>query len=249
MFKTCKCTAYVKSVLNKNNIKNISVQRRYLTKNHFKNKNLVISVGGDGTFLRTSHFIKDNTLILGVNSDYKLKEGFYLKANSRNFENILKKIIKNEFEILRLNRLKAKINGKELPIYALNEFFIGRKKSYDLARMYVKIGNKKEFQKNSGVIVGTASGSHAWIYSAGGKKMPLASNRFQYVVREPFHGRLLKEYKLKKRILNKNQKIIIIPEMYDSILVADSGSKEYPLKINSKVEISMGDKKLRVICF
>ena len=41
---------------------------------------LVITVGGDGTFLEASHHIKANTPILGVNSDPQRSVGFFVPA-------------------------------------------------------------------------------------------------------------------------------------------------------------------------
>src|SRR3989344_3282813 len=49
---------------------------------------LVITVGGDGTFLDASHFIKD-VPIIGVNSDPKRSVGRYCIANAENFEELI----------------------------------------------------------------------------------------------------------------------------------------------------------------
>src|SRR3989338_7681911 len=79
-----------------------SIPRDKLNSNYFKNKNLIIAVGGDGTFLRASHFIKDSTPILGVNSDPSIKEGFFMKTSKDDFEKKLRKIIKNKFKKIKL---------------------------------------------------------------------------------------------------------------------------------------------------
>ena len=49
---------------------------------------LVITVGGDGTFLETSHYITDNTPILGVNSDPVRSVGFFCSCTGDNFEGL-----------------------------------------------------------------------------------------------------------------------------------------------------------------
>jgi NAD+ kinase len=46
----------------------ISVQRNHLS-NPIRDVDLVITVGGDGTLLRASHFLDSSIPILGVNSD------------------------------------------------------------------------------------------------------------------------------------------------------------------------------------
>ena len=47
----------------------------------FRKKDLVIVIGGDGTFLRASHFVKDE-LIFGINPEDKLV--FYKMRRNRN---------------------------------------------------------------------------------------------------------------------------------------------------------------------
>lgn len=80
----------------KNALENIkSIVRKYipfstanrdkLEKKQFEGRNIIIAVGGDGTFLRAAQFT-DSQPILGVNADVKSKEGFFMKANKDNLE-------------------------------------------------------------------------------------------------------------------------------------------------------------------
>src|SRR3989338_10313704 len=75
----------VEKTLKKYNVNYAVSKREGLNKRLFQNKELVIAVGGDGTFLRASHFIFDKTPILGVNSDPKCKEGFFMAATRKDF--------------------------------------------------------------------------------------------------------------------------------------------------------------------
>lgn len=237
----------VRAVLNKYEINYEAVVREKLKKKDFQNKDLVIVIGGDGTFLKAALFIKDKTPVLGVNSNKKKKEGFFMKADKRNFEVKLKRILKNKYKLIKLTRLQAKVNNKLIKDIALNEFYIGCKRPYDVFRYIIKVNNKKELQKSSGVLVSTAAGSHAWISSAGGKKMALNSKNMQFIVREPYHGTITCNYSLLKGILNRNKCITIIPEIRDCIIIADSTGKEYTLRKYDKVKISVSDKPLSLI--
>jgi len=241
--------AKVKNILKKININYKDVVREKLKVSDFKNKDLIIVIGGDGTFLKAALFIKDKTPVLGVNSNKAKKEGFFMKANTKDFEVKLKKIIKNKYKIAKLTRLQAYINNKPIKDLALNEFYIGCKKPYDVFRYWIKVNNKKELQKSSGVLVSTAAGSNAWVTSAGGKKIPIKSTNFQFIVREPYHGTITNKYRLLKGILNRNRFVTIIPEIKDCIIVADSTSIEYKLKKYDKVRISISNKPLRFIYF
>ena len=220
--------------------------RNSLKKSQFKGRGMVIAVGGDGTFLRAAQFV-DKQMIFGVNSDVKGKEGFFMKSDKNNFEKKLKKIISNKFKIKKLPRLEAFINGRKIYPLALNEFFIGPSKSYHAVKYTIKVGSKSERQKSSGILITTATGSYAWAKSYHGKTLPLNSKNFQFVVREPYQGKVFKNYRLKHGILGKNKKIIIKSEMLDGILVADSVSREHKLKNGSRAAIKISNKHLNAI--
>ncbi|MBI2660286.1 NAD(+)/NADH kinase [Candidatus Woesearchaeota archaeon] len=236
----------VKKTLKRHNITFKLANRNRLKKQQFKNKNLIIAIGGDGTFLRAAQFVSGQ-LIFGVNSDVRDKEGFFMKSDKTDFEGKFKRIIKNKFKIKKLPRLEANINGKRADTPALNEFFVGPKKSYHAAKYTIKIGNKKERQKSSGILITTPLGSYAWAKSYHGKTLPLNSKNYQFVVREPYQGKVFRNYRLKHGILGKNKRITINSEMLDGILVADSVSKEHKFKNGSKAVIKMSNRSLNAI--
>lgn len=236
----------VKKTLKKYKVNYKLANRNRLTKNYFKNKDLIIAVGGDGTFLRAAQFI-DTQMLFGVNSDVKNKEGFFMKADKRDFEKKLKKIIKSKAKIKKLPRLEAYINNKKIDTFALNEFFIGPSKSYHAVTYVIKVNGKKETQKSSGILITTPAGSYAWAKSCCKKTLPLKSKNYQYVVREPYEGSILKNYKLKYGILQRNQKVNIVSEMLDGIIIADSVSKEYSFKNGSKATIKLSKNYLNAI--
>ena len=103
----------VKNILKKHEISYRLANRDKLNKSQFRNKELVIAVGGDGTFLRAAHFI-NSQLLFGVNADVKNKEGFFMKSDKNDFERKLKKIIKSKIRIMGLPRLEAHINNRKV---------------------------------------------------------------------------------------------------------------------------------------
>lgn len=233
-------------ILKKYKINYKFANRDRLNKTQFQNKDLIIAVGGDGTFLRAAHFI-DKQIMFGVNSDIKHKEGFFMKADKNDFEIKLKQIMKNKIKIRKLLRLESYINNKKIETLALNEFFIGARKSYHAAKYVVQIDGKKERQKSSGILITTPTGSYAWAKSCCNKTLPLNSKNYQLVVREPYEGRVFKNYRFKCAILNKNQKITIASEMLDGILIADSVSREYNLKNGKKALIKLSNNHLNAV--
>lgn len=245
--ETRKSINEVKKVLKANKIKFKAVIRNKLKKADMKARDLVIVVGGDGTFLHVSHFIAGSVPMLCVNSNVKLTEGFYSYASKRDFKKKFKLLLDGKNGLLKFHRLVASIGKKKLEL-ALNDYYIGHKTPYGVGRYWLSYKGKKEYQKSSGVVVCTASGSFAWMKSAGGKQLPITSAKFEYIVREPYHGRLV-DPKMVTGVLEKNEKIKIISDSDNLIINADSVSPDYALKKGKAVEIKQSNKLLHIISF
>ncbi len=213
---------------------------------HMHKPDLVISVGGDGTFLRASHCIRNKTPIISVNADPKNKEGFFATSTAKNFRSWLRRIRQGRARVVPLLRLQAYLNGKRLGEPSLNEIFVGRKHAYCTSRYVIRAGRRKEEQRSSGVLVATPAGSHAWAYSAGGKKMPLASRKYQLIVREPYEGRTTKRT-LRKAVLSPGESVSIISTYGQKIVVVDSISREYRMKKGDTLTIRASRQPLHVI--
>ncbi len=242
----------VKSALQKEGINHKCIKREHLAETNFRKSDLIITVGGDGTFLRAAQYVEKQP-VLAVASNLKKNEGFFARANKSDFGNKLNKILNNDYKIIRLNRLESTIksvsDGERVkPYLAVNEVFIGSKRPYITSRYVLKTGKRQEFQKSSGVIVATAAGSYAWAKSAGGRLLPLESKRIQFIVREPYSGRLGKP-KLRHGILPEGASVIIKSLTWDGIVVIDSHFREHKLKEGSSVTIRISNKPLRLISF
>ena len=239
----------VRSTLKKYKINYIDSKREILNKKLFQNKDLIIVVGGDGTFLRVSHFIFDKTPIFGVNSDPRYKEGFFMAAMKKDFEKKIKKIVKNNFEMKKIQRLEAYIGNRKIQELALNEFYVASEKQHHTARYFLSVRGKKEKQKSSGILISTAAGSNAWIKSAGGKILPLNSGKFEYLVREPYCGRVSARCGLANGILNKNEKLEVVFESSKGVLIADSLGNEHKFKAGQKVMVKISKNLLYIVSF
>ncbi len=236
----------VEKILKKYRIKYHLANRDLLNEIRFHNHDFIVAVGGDGTFLRAAQFIK-RQLIFGVNADVKSKEGFFMGSDKNSFEAKLRKIMSGNFRIKRLPRLEAYINNKRIESYAVNEFYIGPKKGYHAAKYVIAVDGKKERHKSSGVLVATPAGSHAWASACFSKKLPLSSKNFQYVVREPYEGKVFRDYRLKSGNLGRKQNLMIYSEMLDGVIVADSVGKEFAFRNGSNATIKMSNNYLNLV--
>jgi len=143
---------------------------------------LVVVVGGDGTFIRVSHYL-ENTPILGINSEPEHSVGEWMSLTANQLD-LLSSIFSNNFKIEERCRIEATINDKKVGEFAINEIFVGAKNQYHTSRYFIELDNKREEHRSSGVLIVTKKGSNAWYKSAGGK--PFFHGGLKYLVREAF---------------------------------------------------------------
>jgi NAD+ kinase len=148
---------------------------------------LVIAVGGDGTFLDTSHHVRERPM-LGVNSSPTSSVGVFCGATAKTFKQVMTDLLRGKLKPLLLNRMSLLLNGNAIIEPALNEALICAQNPASTARYVVEIGKKREHHKSSGLYIGPAAGSTAVIRAAGGQVLPLESKKVQFVVREPYRG-------------------------------------------------------------
>lgn len=232
-------------------IKNLLNDRKFsiiksgqIDESNFKDVDLIITIGGDGTFIRASHFLK-KTPIFGINSEPENSEGA-LKSLKADELHLLKEMLNGKFNTIKRERIKLKINNKEIDKLALNEIFIGSEKQYHTSRYLIKIDGEEEEQRSSGVIVVTGSGSNAWYKSAGGAPFSYSKKELKFLVREPFSGRLFSSKLLKGKI-KKGEKIMFeLRSHYNNIAAIDS-NVIFNLNYKDKVEIELANQPLVVI--
>ncbi|MBI2045071.1 NAD(+)/NADH kinase [Candidatus Pacearchaeota archaeon] len=214
-----------------------------LNKNIFSGVDLVITLGGDGTFLRAASFVK-NQLILGINSNPKASEGALTSFNA-DAVYLVKEILGGKFKILIRQRISVWKNGKLLDKPALNEAYIGSRSQFHTSRYKIYFNGKCEEHRSSGVLISTGTGSTAWYSSAGGRPFHYADKKLKFIVREPFFGKLFRPIILHGEI-NSGQKIKIESTGKLGSIVLDSNAS-FSFETGDVVEVGISDEPLRVI--
>ncbi len=154
-----------------------------------KRYDLLVSVGGDGTFLQAARSVQ-RTPILGVNSDPARSEAVFCAATRDTFPKLCRRVLAGTLSELRLYRLVLRVNGKLVPQRALNDVLVVHDDPATMSRYRLKIGRREESQKSSGLWVATAAGSSSAVWAAGGVRLPWSAKKFQYRPRELYVGRL-----------------------------------------------------------
>lgn len=146
---------------------------------------LVVTVGGDGTFLDASHHVRDKPM-LGVNSAPSQSVGVFCGAHARNVKAVLAQVVSGKLQPVALNRCALLLNGNAIVEPVLNEVLVCAQNPAMTARYVIESGKRREHHKSSGVYIGPAAGSSASMRAAGAELLPLTSKKVQWVVREPY---------------------------------------------------------------
>ncbi|MBT4376576.1 nicotinate (nicotinamide) nucleotide adenylyltransferase [archaeon] len=211
-----------------------------LKKEFFRGVDLIIAIGGDGTFIRASHFTYGQ-LILGINSDSESSEGGLMSFNEKDYSRILE-VFEGNFKIRKKDRIAIRKNGRLKDSYAMNEVFIGARNQFMTSRYVFELDGISEEHRSSGVLVVTPKGSHAWYKSAGG--IPYAERVLKYLVREPFVCRLFDSKMLKGEIKDK---IKFHSTMLNGGVIALDSNKVYFFNKGDEVELSFAKSPLSIV--
>ena len=207
---------------------------------------LIVAVGGDGTFLQASHLIAD-TPILGVNSDPDRSEAVFCAATASTFPRLLDAALARRLRALPIVRLRIRLNGRILAPLVLNDALIAHPNPATMSRYRLTIGSQHEHHKSSGLWVATAAGSSSAILAAGGRRLPWSSQRFQYRPRELYEGRLSR-YRLTGGILGPSNRIDITWLMREGALFIDGPHIRHALQFGDRLQIDTSPRHpLRVL--
>ncbi|WNF36063.1 NAD kinase [Bacillaceae bacterium IKA-2] len=159
-------------------LKKLVTQFNFNIVSDHKEANIIISIGGDGSFLqalRKTGF-QEESLYLGINTGDHL--GFYTDFTLNDFEAIISAMQEEKIEVLRYPTLEVSVNN-EKPFYCLNECTI-RSNVIRTFVMDVFIDDMHfETFRGDGLIASTPTGSTAYNKSVGGAVVDPRINSIQ----------------------------------------------------------------------
>lgn len=161
-----KIEFYLDNILKKR-LKDSKLKNKFAgIKTLIKKSDMIISLGGDGTFLKTARLLYNNNIpILGVNLG---KLGFMAEVSPEDVIKFITNVLKNNYKVHELCLISASHKSKKL-FSALNEIVIDKCDSIRMIELEI-------FYKNEtigrffadGVLVSTPTGSTGYSLSAGG---------------------------------------------------------------------------------
>jgi NAD+ kinase len=209
---------------------------------------LIVTIGGDGTFLITAHHA--NVPILPVRIEGK---GFLCTTDWKDFKKYYPRLFKKKYTIAERLRIKAvkmptdsiskyldRLHKKDYPM-AVNEIAFARKRPSKLLNIEVTVDDVTFSMMGDGVMISTPSGSTAYSASAGGSIIDPKLSVLNIIPLYPFYS------KVKPIVIPSDKKIVISVRGGDCCLVVDGHGGDY-FKENSHFVIEKS-KPAKIIYF
>lgn len=176
------------------------IDRGYLANFVFAPDDIVVALGQDGLVANTMKYL-DGQPLIGVNPEPARWDGVLLPFAPHDLAAVLRDVSLERRAAKAVTMAEAQLSDGQR-LRAVNDLFIGPR-THSSALYEIELGERRESQSSSGVIVSTGLGSTAWLRSvvtgslgvaralqAGGhaQYQPQAwdSERLTFAVREPF---------------------------------------------------------------
>jgi NAD+ kinase len=219
---------------------------------------LVVTVGGDGTLLAASHGIPAGVPLVGVNSAPSHSVGFFCAVKKGGAREALAAALEGGLRRVELARMAVELNGEALHTRVLNEALFCHASPAATSRYILRLvaadGREpgkddvlaEEEQKSSGMWIGPAAGSTAAQRSAGGRVLPLTSQKIQYVVREPYqaNGHALR---MALGLAQEDQALVIKSKMRQARVFLDGDHIVHAVTIGDVLRMRRSDEPLVVL--
>lgn len=198
---------------------------------------IIITVGGDGTALRSLQLAHGP--ILGINMGGL---GFLTQIEIGDVEKSMYKIMRGEYKIEKTLKLKVTINGQEVR-NCTNEVVIHTSKISKIRKFNIYIGdNFIDGTSADGVIVATPIGSTSYSFSAGGPILLPNLNAMVVSYLAPFGPRA------RPIVVPAGEEIQVklIGKEQESVVILD-GQAEFPVTSADEIKITVSDKRAEFV--
>lgn len=214
-----------------------------------QNAELIICIGGDGSFLETLHrYDFPKIPFIGINTGHL---GFFQELHPDELDEFIFKYKHNKYEIqdLKTVRAVATIANERIEYKGLNEIIIKSEKSQTI-HLNISIGDSFiERFSGDGILVATPAGSTAYNYSLGGSIVDPRLNLLQVTPIAPMNTTAYRSF-TSSIILPPNLSLKIYPEYSGEkgILIVTDGM-EYNQKDIEEISIEFSESIVKLLRF
>ena len=224
---------------------------KILIENHFeiveRDFDLIIAIGGDGTFLSSLKMTAFNSDVgyVGINTGTL---GFLQEINYKKIEEFVLKLKNNNYCFTPIGIQETKIitNEKEDNFFSLNEILI-REKGLNTASLRISIDDKllEEFT-GDGILVATSVGSTAYNLSFNGSIVYDNFHTLQITPIAPLNNKSYRNL-LNSIIIPEEKHVKIVPKKgKDNLLVTIDG-ENYTYDGVNAIETSIKNKRIKML--
>ena len=205
-----------------------------------KEYDYVVSIGGDGTILRSADEIgKLSIPIIGLN---KGRLGFLANSPIEVFDSLIDKIQASKFKISERSIIQVEFEGNIKS--ALNEISVSRKNTTSLITIDTKLDNQYlNTYWADGLIISTPTGSTGYSLSCGGPIIMPDSKNFVLTPIAPHN------LNARPLVISDEKKIEISINGRENEYFVSADSKIFSVSIDSKLNISKAPYVLKMVEF
>lgn len=207
---------------------------------------LVVTLGGDGTLLWASHTVGPDTPMVAINSAPTTSVGYFCAGTRDDVEDALQAALDGALRPTKLTRMQVHVDGDRAHSRILNDILFCHQSPAATTRYLIRHRDVEEAHTSSGIWVGPAAGSTAAQRSAGGKILPIGSQKLQWVVRELYRPRG-EPFALVKGLVAPGEELILKNKMRKGRIYFDGDAKVMPLDIGSEIRLSRSDETLTLL--
>ena len=207
---------------------------------------MIVTLGGDGTLLWASHLADASTPMVAINSAPDTSVGYFCAGDGHDVAEVLGAALEGKLKTSKLARMRVELGERLISTRVLNDALYCHESPAATSRYILQYGGEQERQMSSGVWIGPAAGSTAAIRSAGGKVLPVGSQRLQFVVREPYRG-VDNKYEITKGMVAPGEDLLITSRMTKGRLFLDGTQKVHAVGIGDRIRMSLSDEPLTLL--
>ena len=202
---------------------------------------LVVSIGGDGTFLRAAHVASHADVpVLGVKVG---RMGFLTEVEPAGAPAVLERLLRGDARIEDRLAVVAQPDGARFePQWALNEVIVEKGARHRLIRLAMFVGETYVTTFSAdGVIVATPTGSTAYSFSAGG---PIVSPDVPCIVVTPIAAHMVFD---RSFVVAKDERVTLEVHGEEPGLLSADGRESLELPVGSRVVIGQARRPSRFV--
>ncbi|RKD27556.1 NAD+ kinase [Caminicella sporogenes DSM 14501] len=211
------------------------------------NAELIICIGGDGSFLRTVHkYGFPNIPIVGINTGHL---GFFQELSPYELDEFIYKYKRGEYFIDKINPVEGIICTRKscIEILGINEIVIKGDKS---TTIHLNLSLDKSFLEKfsgDGILISTPTGSTAYNYSLGGSIVDPRLNLMQITPIAPINTTAYRSF-TSSIVVPKYSTIKIHPEYrYENSILIISDGMEYRYSSIVEIQIKLSELEIQLM--